>query len=276
MYHELLGVELGFLDKTDKWRLESRYFPSKVGGKPAWLHLKNLPPTEKLACKCCQKPLMFLAQVYAPDDDDKNGTRILKETCYHRTIFIFFCVDPSCNKKNSNENFTVFRCQLARDNEFYPPIDPPDHDPHWKKDIIVEKFSKICMVCGCLGLKVCGGCRNVNYCTKEHQVMHWKKGHKLLCKEPVRVEGETSIFTLPEYEIIIDDEKLELKSEQLSVSDELKEFEKILKSKNPTFQNDDAVDESLEQSVSDVKEDKMFFKVQRQDFQLSRPSFALR
>ena len=44
------------------------------------------------------------------------------------------------------------------------------------------------------------------------------------------------------------------------MSDELKEFEKILKSKNPTFQDDDAVDESLEQSVSDVKEDKMFLK----------------
>ena len=74
----------------------------------------------------------------------------------------------------------------------------------------------------------------------------------------MKVEGETSIFTLPEYEIIIDDEKLEAK--HLSVSDELKEFEKILKSKNPTFQNDDAVDESLEKSVSDVKEDKMFLK----------------
>jgi len=66
------------LDKTDKWRLESRYFPSKVGGKPAWLDLKNLPTTDKLACKCCKKPLMFLAQIYAPDDDDENGARILK------------------------------------------------------------------------------------------------------------------------------------------------------------------------------------------------------
>jgi pre-rRNA-processing protein TSR4 len=41
----------GFLDKTDKWRLESRFFPSKVGGKPAWLDLLNLPPTEQLLCK---------------------------------------------------------------------------------------------------------------------------------------------------------------------------------------------------------------------------------
>ena len=78
----------------------------------------------------------------------------------------------------------------------------------------------------------------------------------------VRVEGEDSMFTLPEFEIIIEDEKIEPNTEKLTVSDEaeLKEFEKILKSKNPTFQDDEAVNESLEQSVSDVHEDKTFFK----------------
>ncbi|KZS12926.1 Zinc finger protein RP-8 [Daphnia magna] len=259
--HEKFGAELGFLDKTDKWRLESRFFPSKVGGKPAWLDLKNLPPTEQLLCKCCQKPVTFLAQVYAPDDDDEAGTRVIKETCYHRTIYIFFCTAPLCNKKNSNENFVVFRSQLAKENEFYPPIDPPD-DPDWKKDLVVSKFTKVCMVCGCLGTKLCGGCRNVNYCTKDHQVLHWKNGHKMLCKEPVRVEGEDSMFTLPEYEIIIEDEKIEDKASKLSSSDEteLKEFEKILKEKNPTFQDDETITESLEESVADVQEDKMFLK----------------
>ena len=227
---------------------------------------------------------MFLAQVYAPDDDDEGGTRAIKDTCYHRTIFIFFCTSPPCNKKNSNENFTVFRCQLPKANEFYPPIDPPD-DEEWKKDLVVTKFTKICMVCGCLGTKLCGGCKKVNYCSKEHQVLHWKNGHKMLCKEcecfhyfiyffvsyvssflnlftAVRVEGEDSMFTLPEYEIIIEDEKIEPESDKLSNSDEaeLKEFERILKAKNPTFQNDETINESLEQSVSDVQEDKMFFK----------------
>lgn len=48
--HNMISA-IGFLDKTDKWRLESRFFPSKVGGKPAWLDLKNLPPTEQLLCK---------------------------------------------------------------------------------------------------------------------------------------------------------------------------------------------------------------------------------
>lgn len=76
----------------------------------------------------------------------------------------------------------------------------------------------------------------------------------------IKVEGEESIFTLPEYEIIIEDEKLEVKQKIPGVSDEMREFEEILKSKNPTFQNDKDVDESLEQSVSDVREDKAFLK----------------
>ena len=126
--------------------------------------------------------MMFLAQVYAPDDNDEGGTRVIKETCYHRTIYIFLCITQLCNKKNSNENFFVLRCQLARKNEFYPPIDPPE-DPDWKKDLVVTKFTKVCMVCGCLGTKLCGGCRKVNYCTKDHQILHWKNGHKMLCKE---------------------------------------------------------------------------------------------
>lgn len=70
------------------------------------------------------------------------------------------------------------------------------------------------------------------------------------------------MFTLPEYEIIIEDEKIDIDADKLSTSDEaeLKEFERILKAKNPTFQNDETINESLEQSVSDVQEDKMFFR----------------
>lgn len=175
-------VYTGFVDKTDKWRLESRFFPSKVGGKPAWLDMRNLPATDCLLCKMCQKPMTFLAQVYAPDDDDEGGTRVLKDTCYHRTVFIFLCLTPSCNQKNSNQNFAVFRCQLPKENEFYPPIDPPD-DEQWKKEIVTTKYSKLCLVCGCLGTKVCGGCKRINYCTKDHQVLHWRNGHKLLCQQ---------------------------------------------------------------------------------------------
>ena len=70
------------------------------------------------------------------------------------------------------------------------------------------------------------------------------------------------MFTLPEYEIIIEDEKLEISCESAQELEkkELLEFEKILQSKNPTFQNDDSVGDSLNQSVSEVQEDKMFLR----------------
>jgi TPR repeat protein len=32
-------------------------------------------------------------------------------------------------------------------------------------------------------LKLCAGCRRVRYCCKEHQVQHWKSGHKAECAE---------------------------------------------------------------------------------------------
>ncbi|XP_050334966.1 SET domain-containing protein SmydA-8 [Bactrocera neohumeralis] len=39
-----------------------------------------------------------------------------------------------------------------------------------------------CAVCGVAASQKCGGCRNVVYCGKEHQIIHWKKGHKAECK----------------------------------------------------------------------------------------------
>jgi len=40
---------------------------------------------------------------------------------------------------------------------------------------------KKCAVCGDEGLKLCTGCREIRYCSMEHQKLHWKE-HKLQCK----------------------------------------------------------------------------------------------
>lgn len=257
--HEMLGCELGFLEKSEKWRLKSCQFPSKVGGKPAWLDLRDLPATEELLCSGCRKPLWFLAQVYAPEDDEECSDEV-KENCYHRTVFIFLCTEPGCSVKNSNGNFAVFRCQLPRDNEFYPAVDPPE-DPAWKADLDASKYTTLCIVCGCSGKKRCGGCQKMYYCTKEHQVLHWKNGHKIICKEMVEVKGADDLFTLPEYEMIIEDEKLEVQlSKEKKLEKEMEEFEKILASKNPAFQNDETVDSALTTMAAEVSEDKQFTK----------------
>ena len=38
-------------------------FPSKVGGRPAWLDPLHLPTAEQLACRATGKQLQFLLQV---------------------------------------------------------------------------------------------------------------------------------------------------------------------------------------------------------------------
>ena len=78
--------DLGFLesiDPSDSWQLESRFFPSKLGGKPSWLNLKNLPSSSQILCPSCRMPRSFLCQLYANIDD--------KPDCFHRTLFIFMC-----------------------------------------------------------------------------------------------------------------------------------------------------------------------------------------
>ena len=57
-------VELGFLEECESWLLTNTYFPSKVGGKPAWLELENVPSLEDMKCRRCKEPLVFLCQVF--------------------------------------------------------------------------------------------------------------------------------------------------------------------------------------------------------------------
>ncbi|KAL0274822.1 UNVERIFIED_CONTAM: hypothetical protein PYX00_002854 [Menopon gallinae] len=45
-----------------------------------------------------------------------------------------------------------------------------------------------CGVCNQPSRYVCGGCKTTNYCSKEHQKLHWKSGHKEQCKPIFRIE----------------------------------------------------------------------------------------
>lgn len=62
-----LEVVLGFLDDAQSWRLRSPQFPSKVGGKPAWLCQRDLPSLDRLECETCRLPMAFLLQVSNPE-----------------------------------------------------------------------------------------------------------------------------------------------------------------------------------------------------------------
>jgi len=184
------SVDLGFFeDDFDPWELESRYFPSKIGGKPAWLDLKLLPLPEHLQCPYCSTPLKFLLQLYCPDSTYSHS--------FHRTIFLFICTTNSCWSDSTKPPLLVLRCQLPRSNPYYP-SEAPEERPNWRPDIVVGKDCPVCPVCGCRGDKMCGRCRGVSYCGESHQKLDWKSGHKKNCREGAVYTGSSVLWSLKE------------------------------------------------------------------------------
>lgn len=196
-------VVLGFLEDAEPWRLLSPQFPSKVGGKPAWLSLRGLPDLPELECEMCRLPMVFLLQVYAPIFG--------QDKCFHRTLFLFCCKSPECYKCNDSRCMKVFRSQLPRRNDFYPFDPPPEDDPpsEPEPDSCVLPISgvKLCWVCGCPGSKACSRCHNVTYCGKHHQTLHWKHTHKRECCSQEASTPKGPIFLLPESELITEPEE---------------------------------------------------------------------
>ncbi|XP_067149502.1 programmed cell death protein 2 isoform X2 [Apteryx mantelli] len=85
------GVELGFAGAAapgEAWRLRSAHFPSKVGGRPAWLGEAGLPGPAALRCGRCAQPCALLLQLYAPLPGRADA--------FHRSLFVFACRGAAC------------------------------------------------------------------------------------------------------------------------------------------------------------------------------------
>ncbi|KAG5878757.1 hypothetical protein JTB14_012127 [Gonioctena quinquepunctata] len=214
-------MELGFLEECLPWQVESRLFPSKVGGKPAWLNLDNLPSAEKLQCKKCQNTMIFLCQLYAPYEEDIQQSFDHYLNNFHRMLFVFVCRNPKCCERNNTDNIKVFRSSLQRDNKFYS-YDPPEDKP--MPDFSLEKWVKLCNICGCLSEKQCSKCKEAHYCSREHQVLDWKEGHKKECGTDVR-NPRRSKMLFPEWEIITESEELE--DIDINEEEEVKKFREL-------------------------------------------------
>ncbi|KAI8486830.1 Programmed cell death protein 2 [Branchiostoma belcheri] len=219
------SVDLGFVEETDSWRLLSRFFPSKVGGKPAWLDLLSVPTACELACGVCGKPTVFLLQVYSP--------RTEQATCFHRTVFVFCCRDPACHTANSSACFRIHRSQLPRQNDFYD-FEPPDEDtpPPEAEVWQAEKVWNLCCVCGCGGGKACSRCHQVRYCGKEHQVLDWKAGHKAACgAEDSSLPTAHVQLLFPEFDLVTEAEDWREETEGAGKDEEekLKECEEYMR-----------------------------------------------
>ena len=213
-------VELGFIERASPEELTSPFFPSKVGGKPAWLDPTHLPTPEDIACNVCGVPRSFLLQIYAPLPDTPGA--------FHRTFFLFMCLNPSCHQHNDGCGFRVFRCQLPKKNPFYDENSEDEGESECTEDDLTVQSDHeevhesveggipsshnsiltstgvsssettvdaglsqmkpsepipLCVVCGCAGPKKCGRCKMECYCSKQHQTHDWKNGHKLFCSD---------------------------------------------------------------------------------------------
>eukprot|EP00397_Hematodinium_sp_SG-2012_P060143 GEMP01077940.1.p1 GENE.GEMP01077940.1~~GEMP01077940.1.p1 ORF type:complete len:307 (+),score=61.03 GEMP01077940.1:131-1051(+) len=105
---------LGFLEEEDAYLLQSRFFPSKAGGKPAWLIPRDFPSDADLRCDSCGHSLSFLLQISASRGDDD-------ESCFHRIVLLFVC--GKCK-----DQVKVYRSKLPRENMFYSAEEPDDEN----------------------------------------------------------------------------------------------------------------------------------------------------
>ena len=82
-------VELGFLMSPEEgWRI---WDSAKFGGKPWWLNPTKIPTLSDIQCKCCEKPMCFLMQLYNPCNSHENA--------YHRSLYVYVCRNQECVEK---------------------------------------------------------------------------------------------------------------------------------------------------------------------------------
>jgi pre-rRNA-processing protein TSR4 len=203
---------LGFLEEPyHPLSLLAAQFPSKCGGRPAWLNPRDLPAGADLACGRCERRLRFLLQLYAPFTDYTHA--------FHRAMFVFICPNAECwsatnaesDDSESKEAFLtaphvrVFRSQLPRENPFYS-SDPPtelEEEPYSNKKkpkllAILDQPHEgvnLCVLCGCSGESRCGRCKKASYCSKQHQQVDWKLGHSELCEAPLAEPSSSDAAT---------------------------------------------------------------------------------
>lgn len=174
------NVDLGFAEKCeleDDVYLSSFFYPSKLGGRPAWLRWDSIPSASSLACGKCEKQLVFLCQIYVPLELSTNDSEN-ENNLYHRTLYLFCCRNGPCSKFNSFVK--AFRTEKLQQN------DEPDNDNKEKEELVeqfkhLDKQHNLCNLCGCPGDKTCSSCHNVKYCCKDHQTIDWKYSHKRDC-----------------------------------------------------------------------------------------------
>lgn len=74
---------------------------------------------------------------------------------------------------------------------------------------VITNTSTLCAVCGLEGDKRCGKCKSVQYCSKQHQILHWNEHRDSCCSSSNNTASSTSSLLFPVREIITEDDDYE-------------------------------------------------------------------
>ncbi|KAI9309178.1 programmed cell death protein 2 [Cunninghamella echinulata] len=174
---EKWAPQLGYAEEPET-PLTADTFPSKSGGKPAWLNPEKILSINDVTCGLCEQPMVLLVQLYTPEDFPPEA--------FHRTVYVFCCKNGTCVKQDWKKCFKVYRSQLPRENSYYPPPPENEEDDEEEIEFIPKKYKSptLCVICGIEGTKACGQCKSVHYCSREHQMVDWNMClHKQFCKK---------------------------------------------------------------------------------------------
>eukprot|EP00559_Dactyliosolen_fragilissimus_P008324 CAMPEP_0184860920 /NCGR_PEP_ID=MMETSP0580-20130426/5711_1 /TAXON_ID=1118495 /ORGANISM="Dactyliosolen fragilissimus" /LENGTH=507 /DNA_ID=CAMNT_0027358195 /DNA_START=53 /DNA_END=1573 /DNA_ORIENTATION=- len=220
----------------------------QIGGKPSWLDPVNIPNVSPLRCdgKCRGEsdddkgtPLRFIVQIYCPADEETGN-----KAAFHRSLYVFACPHPLCSRGTDDKSLTksvvVLRCQLPRENPFYPyDVDDNngnnDHDASSLKQKLNSELNT-CVVCH---QRAKGRCPKQKqwFCGKEHQKEYSKyHDHNVLLP---------SVCT--ESELVVEDEPPE-KNDHSNGNEEKTTSSPLFSTSDDNAQNqngDDDIDDAL-------------------------------
>ena len=212
--HLTTPIQLGFCEPIHDLSLVAHrsahwihWDGGQVGGRPSWLHPKELP-LKPLTCRSCTTPLVFICQLYAPDDDIQEA--------FHRSLYVFACPQPSCVPE-TDTSIRVLRVQLPQVNPFYPPTNNEeednnnnnnnnnntnDDDEEWKQHLPEFHGVHPCAVCGQRGKGKCPK-QGLYFCGRAHQIEYKKypttalpscyQCHELVVDEEPSLEESTEL-----------------------------------------------------------------------------------
>jgi len=171
----------------------------KIGGMPSWLNPRDVPQ-HVLRCRGCSSSstnsnkegqrnendgtiMQFVAQLYCPADDVTNN-----DAAFHRSLYVFAC-NKCCNSLSTNSSTSnklsncirVLRCQLPKQNDFYPSTgnEPEEDDEqqekewtkhtsqYWATSTNNDKLN-LCTVCGQVSKGKCPK-QQLWFCSPQHQ-----------------------------------------------------------------------------------------------------------